>query len=112
MNDGKGAVWAILAGVWATFALDVYSALNSSPQTTEINAPARAGTLMKWVLIGDLVAVGGGVAGSLVSKSLVPLAAAGGVAVGMHLLYRHAKNTGLANGGPATETYGGVGVSY
>ena len=41
----SGATWAILLGVWATFSLDVYSALNSSPQTTEINAATRAEVL-------------------------------------------------------------------
>lgn len=104
MNDQ--ATWAILIGVWATFSLDVFSALNSSPQTTEINAAARADTLMKWVLIGDAVAVSGGLAGSLVSRSPVPLLAAGAVALGMHLLYAHAKAAGLASGEPGTESYG------
>jgi hypothetical protein len=35
---GNGATAAILIGVYATFALDVFSTLNSSPQTTEIFA--------------------------------------------------------------------------
>ena len=105
MNNSQGMAWAILAGVWAIFALDVYSALNSSPQTTEINASARADTLMKWVMIGDLAAVGGGLVGTLVSGSPVPLVAAGGVALGMHLLYAHAKSSGLASGEQGTESY-------
>ena len=103
--EANGKLWAILLGVWATFALDVYSSLNSSPQTTEINAQARADTLMKYVLIGDLVAVTGGLLASIVSKSVVPLVGAGGVALGMHLLYVHAKNSGLEQGGPPTESY-------
>ncbi len=101
----KGTAVAILIGVWATFALDVFSTLNSSPQTTELNASARADTLMKWVMIGDVVAVGGGVAGSFVAKSPWPAVAAGGVAVGLTLLYMHAKKSGLANGGQPTESY-------
>ncbi len=105
MDGMKGATIAVLVGVWATFALDVYSSLNSSPQTTEINAAARADTLMKWVMIGDVVAVGGGIAGSVVAKSPWPVVAAGMVALGMHLLYAPAKTTGLRNGGPTTETY-------
>lgn len=105
MADQNGKVWAILLAVWATFALDVYSSLNSSPQTTEINAQARADTLMKWVRIGDLVAVVGGALGSYISKSVVPLVGAGGVALGMHLLYVHAKNSGLASSEPGTESY-------
>ena len=101
--DGKAV--AILIGVYATFAVDVYSALNSSPQTTEINAAKRADTLMKWVLIGDAVAIGGGIAGAAISKSMIPLLAAGGVAIAMHLLYAHAKKAGLTNGGQPTEEY-------
>ena len=100
----SGATWAILLGVWATFSLDVYSALNSSPQTTEINAATRADTLIKWVLIGDLVAVAGGLGGSMLSGSPVPLIAAGSVALGMHLLYMHAKNAGLNSSEPGTES--------
>jgi hypothetical protein len=94
-----------MLGVWATFSLDVYSALNSSPQTTEINAAKRAESLMKWVMIGDVVAVGGGLAGTVMSKSPWPLVAAGSVALGMHLLYVHAKNAGLASNEQGTESY-------
>jgi len=101
------AQWALLGGVYATFALDVYSSLNSSPQTTEINAAKRADSLMKWVTIADGVALAGGAAGSLIAGSPVPFVAAGFVVLGMHLLYVHAKNSGLANGGASTEDYGG-----
>lgn len=102
--DGRATI-AVLIGVWATFALDVFSSLNSSPQTTEINAKARADSLMKWVLIGDAVAIGGGLAGTIVSRSVWPLLAAGGVALGMHALYEHAKRSGLNSNEPGTETY-------
>jgi len=37
---------------------DIYSADNSSPQTTEINAKHRAPTLMKWVNIAAIESAG------------------------------------------------------
>lgn len=104
MNGNRTTV-ALLVAVFATFALDVYSSLNSSPQTTEINAAARADTLMKWVWIGDAVAVAGGAAGAYVARSPWPLVAAGGVALGMHLLYTHARDAGLQSAAPGTESY-------
>ena len=85
---------AVLIGVWATFALDVFSTLNSSPQTTEIFASERESSLMHWVLIGSGVAVGGGAVATVVSKKPWPLVASTLVAVGMYLLYRHAVQRG------------------
>ena len=102
MELGKTTT-AILVGVWATFALDVFSTLNSSPQTTEINASKRADTLMKWVWIGFAVAVGGGVAATVVSRKPWPLISTLAVAGGMVALYLHAKKSGLRNGGASTE---------
>jgi hypothetical protein len=91
---------AILAGVYATFALDVYSTLNSSPQTTELFAGDREDSLMHWVMIGGAVAVGGGVIGSLFSGTAWPLIAAAMVAVGMHFCYRHAVKRGTGQKPP------------
>lgn len=42
---------AVALGVAYLGVKDIYSADNSSPQTTEINAKHRATTLMKWVNI-------------------------------------------------------------
>lgn len=104
--DGSGRrTWAILVAVYATFALDVFSTFTSSPQTTEINAAARADTLMKWVKIGTVVAIGGGAIGSWTSRSAWPLIATTVVAGSMFYLYEHAKRSGLENGGPSTESY-------
>jgi hypothetical protein len=99
--EGNGATTAVLIGVWATFALDVFSTLNSSPQTTELFAGDRERSLMHWVLVGDAVAIGGGLAGSLVSKRAWPLIAATLVAVGMHYTYRHAVKRGTDQEPPA-----------
>jgi hypothetical protein len=110
--DDNARSWAILAAVYATFALDVFSTFTSSPQTTEINADTRADTLMKWVKIGFVVALAGGVVGTITAKSAVPLVATSAVGVGMYLMYEHAKNTGLKNGGPGTEGQQGASTGW
>jgi len=101
MKDLNGATAAILFGVWATFALDVYSTLNSSPQTTELFAAARENTLMHWVIVGDAVAVSGGLAWTLASGEPWPLLATVLVAGGMHYAYRHAVARGTGQTPPA-----------
>jgi hypothetical protein len=104
--EGNGVSVAILVGVWATFALDVFSTLNSSPQTTEINAGKRAESLMYWVAIGAAVAVGGGLIATVISKRVWPLLATSAVAGGMWLMYVHAKRRGMARlDQPGTESY-------
>lgn len=85
---------AILFGVWATFALDVYSTLNSSPQTTEIFAEDREDSLMHWVRIGDATAIAGGLAGAYVAKNIWPLIGAGMICIFMHVMYKHAVHRG------------------
>lgn len=85
---------AILLGVYGTFALDVFSTLNSSPQTTELFAKDREDSLMHWVYIGAGVAVLGGCAGSYFTENLWPAAAAVFVAGGMYLAYAHALQRG------------------
>lgn len=105
MNDSQRIGAAALAGIYGTFALDCYSTFCSSPQTTELNASARADTLMKWVTVGGGAAVGGGLAATIYSGSPVPLIATILVALLMWWCYAHAKKVGLANGGPATESY-------
>lgn len=97
----SGSDIAILIGVYATFALDVYSTLNSSPQTTELFADDRQDSLMHWVFIGDVVAVGGGAIAFAVSHKIWPLLAAAFVATGMHLMYRHAVARGTGTAPPS-----------
>lgn len=107
---GNGTATAILIGVYATFALDVFSTLNSSPQTTELFAKDREDSLMHWVLIGDAAAIAGGAVGSLYTKSLFPLLAAGGIALMMHGLYKHATVRGKSK--PAPEAASSYGSGY
>lgn len=106
MNGNGRIALTTLLFVMATFAADMYSVLNSSPQTTEINAATRANTLMKWVYIGDGVALGGGVIAWIMTGHFEAFLGSAGVVVMMHLLYVHAKNSGLASSEPGTETYG------
>jgi membrane protein YqaA with SNARE-associated domain len=101
MEGMGGSVIAILIGVWGTFALDVFSTLNSSPQTTELFANDREETLMHWVLIGSGVAVGGGAVASFVSKKPWPFMATVIVAAGMYFAYAHAVKRGQGTEPPS-----------
>ena len=100
---------AITVAIYAALTYDIISATNSSPQTTEINAASRAPTLMKWVKIGLVQAVGFGALGMALERAagrlVWPPALGVGLAAGLlWAQYVHAKNAGLANGGPGTET--------
>lgn len=106
VNGANGATAAVLLGVYATFALDVYSTLNSSPQTTELFAKDREDSLMHWVGIGAGVAVAGGFIASVVSWRIEPLIASALVAAMMHGFYTHAKNRGIGQPPPSNMTVG------
>lgn len=100
---------AAVIGVYAAVVYDVISATNSSPQTTEINAKARAGTLMKWVKLGLWQAglfVGIGVLAEPRGKKWRPLLGGGVAMILLWKQYDHAKKAGLESGGISTETYG------
>lgn len=102
---------AITIAVYAALTYDVISATNSSPQTTEINAAARAETLMKWVKLGlaqaALFALIGIAVEARENRPVWPPAVGSGLAGGLlWMQYVHAKNCGLANGGAPTEQYG------
>lgn len=99
--EGNGTSVAILIGVWATFALDVFSTLNSSPQTTELFAEDRQDTLWHWVKIGSTVAVGGGIIAFAVSRKVWPAIATAVVAGGMMATYKHALARGQGQAPPA-----------
>lgn len=90
----NGTTAAILIGVWATFALNVFSTVNSSPQTTELFAAEREDSLMYWVKVGAAVGVGGGALASILSHKPWPLLATVIVSAGMLVMYRHAVKRG------------------
>lgn len=105
MEHAGGTLTAVLIGVWATFALDVYSTLNSSPQTTELFAKDREDTLVHWVKIGGGVAIAGGAAATVISGKPWPLIATVGVAVMMWYFYMHAVKRGQGQAPPAESGY-------
>ena len=89
-----GATEAVLYLVTVDATLNVFSAQNSSPQTTELFARERKDTLMKYVWIGDATALGLGVFASIIAGSYWPFAGAATVALFMHFLYVHAARKG------------------
>ncbi len=105
---GNGGNDAGIVAIYAALTYDIISATNSSPQTTEINAAARAETLMKWVKLGLLQAAAFAGLGMLLDrrKPWRPLLGAGLAGTLLWAQYVHARNAGLAEPGPPTETYG------
>jgi hypothetical protein len=101
---------AALIGIYAALGYDTIAAVCSSPQTTEINASTRATTLMKWVNIGTVQAVGFGTLGSIVELRAgrpwwPPILGASLAAGLLYVQYVHARNVGLASAAPGTETW-------
>ena len=101
---------AAVVGVAAAVVYDVISATNSSPQTTEINAAARADTLMKWVHIGIAQAILFVLIMTVAEptgKKWRPLLGGGLAVILLYIQYLHAKKAGLESSKPGTESYGG-----
>ena len=103
-GGSDGIAFLVSAGI----VYEIIAAACSSPQTTEINAGKRAGTLMKWVYIGLLQsAVFVLAAASFDKQHRVPILV-GGASAGllMWVQYYHAREAGLANSdAPGTEDY-------
>lgn len=98
-----GVAFLVSAGI----VYEIIAAVNSSPQTTEINAAKRAPTLMKWVHIGTaqsfLFVV---IAAALDPRHRLAIVTGGFLAMGlMYGQYVHAKNCGLKCELEGTETY-------
>lgn len=102
-SSSDGVAFLVSAGVM----YEIIAAACSSPQTTELNAGARANTLMKWVHLG--VAQGVlfiGVAAYLDRRHARPILWGGALSAGLlYWQYDHAKRAGLANAGTPTERY-------
>jgi hypothetical protein len=94
-----GIGFAGLFGIYADLAMNIASATNSSPQTTELFANGRRKTLWKWVKIGGGVALGYGLFASVVSGTIVPLLAVGSVILSMGIMYHFALKWGTENNG-------------
>ena len=102
-SNSKGLAFLVSAGV----VYEIMAAACSSPQTTELNAGARADTLMKWVNIGiaqSVLFVGIAViydtkqAGAILTGAALAMALQYG-------LYLYAKQSGLASDEPGTEDW-------
>lgn len=90
----NGTTFAVLFGVYATMAMDAYSAFCSSPQTTEINIDRREESLMYWVKVGTIFGLVAGAAASLISKNITPILATGSMVLLFWYLYGHAAKRG------------------
>lgn len=102
INSNDAVTFMVAAGL----VYEIIAAACSSPQTTEINASARADTLMKWVIIGMVQAAVFVLIAAAMDKKKWPALLGGGLAGAMMWTsYAHARNAGLKNGGPTTETY-------
>ena len=98
---GIGTTAALAFGVYADLAFNLFSAMNPSPQTTELFAEDRADTLWKYVKIADGAAIAFGLLGSLLQVDWWPMAGALVVVAVMHLMYRHALSAGTGKQAPA-----------
>lgn len=102
-SGGGGVALLVSAGI----VYEIIAAVNSSPQTTEINAAKRAPTLMKWVNIGLAQSVLFIVLAAFLDPKHAPHIISGGVLAGglMYGQYVHARNCGLRSCEPGTEDY-------
>jgi hypothetical protein len=104
---GIGASKGVAFLVSAAFVADIIAKACSSPQTTDLNAKARAPTLMKWVNIGTVEAAAlVAVAVYIDPKYRVPIIM-GAVTEGVITYgeYMYAKQSGLKSTEPPTESY-------
>lgn len=103
VSAGDGIAFLVSYGIVA----EIIAKACSSPQTAEINADKRAGTLMKWVWIGVAESVAAvAVAAYIDRKHRAAIIWGGLLAIAVTLgEYMYAKNSGLRNGGPSTESY-------
>jgi hypothetical protein len=98
---GDGALAFMVS---AGLVYEVIAAACSSPQTAEINAKKRSGTLMKWVGIGAVQAAALVVIAAMMSKKPGPTLAGGTTAIIlMGAQYWHALDSGLKSNAPGTE---------
>lgn len=100
----RAATAAISFGVYADLAANMYSATNSSPQTTELFAGDRAETLWKYVKVGHGQAIVFGLLGSLLDRTLWPLVGTLSIGAVMHAMYSHALKAGQGIAPPANHT--------
>ena len=103
LGQSNGVAFIVSAGV----VYEVVAKACSSPQTTELNAGARAPTLMKWVNIGTAEAAVIIAIGAMIDPTHRNAIIAGGAlaAAVTYFEYLHARNAGLRSKAPGTETW-------
>jgi len=102
-GTGNRAVTFLVA---AGAVFEIIAAFCSSPQTAELNAHARAETLMKWVNIGLLVALLFVLIAMALDEEKWPTLLGGGLAGAvLYSAYAYAKKSGLQSPLPGTEQY-------
>jgi len=104
MSGGRGLRMVTVA-VAAEMVYQLVGSNMSSPQTAELNAPARAPTIQKWVNLTNAEAIAWILFLCWLDGSWWPLLGGGLALGGMFLKYRYAINSGLSNGAPGTENY-------
>jgi hypothetical protein len=102
----RAASAALSLGVYADLAFNLYSATNSSPQTSELFAGEREQTLWKYVKFGHGIALVFGAIGSFLDRTLWPLVGTVSVGVVMHCMYRHALEAGKTQAPPSNSDNG------
>lgn len=105
---------ALALGIYSTLALDLFGSVTSSPQTTELFARDREGTLLKYVYIADAGGLAIGAGASLIDGTPWPFLGALMVTIPMHCLYKHAARVGKSSPPPMTPSQkngGGAPVS-
>lgn len=102
-GTGQGVAFIVSAGVM----YEIIAAACSSPQTTELNAEARADTLMKWVHLGVAQGILFIAIAAYVEPGRAKAILAGGIlaALLLYVQYVHARNSGLDSNEPPTESY-------
>lgn len=101
-GKSDGVAFLVAAGI----VYEIIAAACSSPQTAEINAKSRSGTLMKWVTIGcGQAALFIGIAAIADPTHRRAILAGGALAGGiMYVSYCHALESGMKSQAPGTET--------
>ena len=102
-----GASWGVAFLVSAGIVAEIIAKACSSPQTLEINVGKRGDTLWKWVMVGTAEAAAFVAVAAWVDKRhRMPILLGGGAEIIITWAeYAHGKRSGLANGGPSTESY-------
>jgi len=101
----SGTSRMIVVAISAELVYQLVGSNMSSPQTAELNAKARAGTISKWVTLTNVEAAAWIVFLCMLDGSLLPVVGGGLAGVGMWLKYRYAIQSGLSSGGKPTENY-------